>query len=73
MRDYSDAPAWATEAFFIKGGEPGLCYYGNSAQFIHKLHLKKGYNPAPHTPGTLRTICGPDWWREPINCIVENE
>lgn len=73
MRDYSDAPAWATEAFMFKSADSEFWYYGNPTQFIHRSHLAKGCKPAPHTEDTLRTISGNNWWREPINCIVENE
>lgn len=74
MRDYSDAPAWATEAFFLKSSSlDETWYYGNATQYIYRSHIKSGYEPTKHTGESLRTICGDTWWREPINCIVENE
>lgn len=74
MRDYSDAPEWATEAFFTKGNSDGQgWYYGNETMYIHRDHIKEGLNPSIHSKDTLKIISGDTWWRDPINVIVANE
>lgn len=74
MRDYSDAPAWATEAFFTKPYEKStVWYYGNEEQYVHKQHVKERSLIHKHTDESRKIISGKEWWREPINCIVENE
>jgi hypothetical protein len=74
MRDYSDAPEWATEAFFTKPYEGASSwYYGNEKMYIHMDHIKEGLKPSIHDKETLKIISGDIWWREPLNIIVENE
>lgn len=74
MRDYSDAPAWATEAFFTKPYEGAKTwYYGNDVQFISREHIKQGFSPSSHDHSTLENISGKMWWREQLYLIKENE
>lgn len=72
MRDYSDAPAWATEAFNT-GLDNSDWYYGNKHQYTTRGLMKKGVRPLKHTDTSLAIISGPGWWREPLNFIQENE
>lgn len=73
MRDYSDAPEWATEAFSTKTYSGRDWYYGNDVQYIHAGALKGGATPHLHNTATLEIISSNTWWREPLNIIVENE
>lgn len=61
--DYSKAPAWADEVFYIKGSVGADYYFGNRSKYQHHTG---GVNQ--HSDLSLQIISNPEGWvRIPLN------